>query len=77
MALRPGQSYFVPLKMKGLLLTALPVLGEVDTLFEFEYSIASIAPVRITPMIPMAIALAVVFLIILCYIVKIKLNKKN
>lgn len=73
--LKAGETYHVPTD-KGGLLTALPVLGETDTEFEFEYFIAP-TPVD-SSNVPMIVGIVVgvlAVLIIICAVMKIRKNK--
>lgn len=73
--LKAGETYYVPTD-KGGLLTALPVLGETDTEFEFEYFIAPTpAESSNVPMIVGIIVGVLAVLIIICAVMKIRKNK--
>lgn len=73
--LKAGETYHVPTD-KGGLLTALPVLGETDTEFEFEYFIAPTpAESSNVPMIVGIIVGVLAVLIIICAVMKIRKNK--
>lgn len=75
--LEQGKMYYAPLSTGGLL-TAIPVEGETDTEFVFEYCIDK-TPMESdsTPMIIGIVVGVVALLIIICAIMKIRANKKD